>query len=330
MRAYTYFSIFLYLVLFFLVTSTVYAIEEFVDFQLDPSIQKVSVSVGEHSSRELRIRNTGTKDLDFSIDTGELKDLISTENNFRLDVAKEKLLDLDFITTQPGGFTGMLSIKGNSIIKTVPIVLGVESKNPIFDVSSSIPSKFKEVVSGQGLVVQVTLFGLRNGVTHKNVSVNYFIKDFNDNNLLNESNFVYVNDKLDYLKEIKLPPYLKEGDYALFVEAKYDGKTGISSSLFRVVEKRQQLSPLAKSYLNYILLAAVLVTVLILLIFWKTTKTIGGGASRKINPKELEKEKIRKKIALIENSSKLGYISKKQYHGDLNNLQKQLRDLEKK
>ncbi len=267
----------LYLVIFLVSFVFVYAIEEFTDFQVDQSVQKISVAVGESNHRELRIKNIGTRDLDFSIDTGELKDLISTENNFRLGVAKEKHLVLDFLATKTGGFTGTVLIKGDSIIKKIPIFIEAESKNPIFDISLTIPSKFKEVNSGKEIVAQMTIFGLRNGEKPENISVNYFIKDFNNNYILNQSEFVYVNDRYDYLKELKLPSFLKEGDYALFAEAQYKGKSGFGSSLFKVVEKRQQLSPLAKSYLNYILLVAVLITILILLIFWKTAKTVGGG-----------------------------------------------------
>lgn len=318
------------------ILSLVNAVEEYRDFQIDQNILKVLNIIGESNQKALKIKNTGTANLDFLIDVNGLKNFISTKERFGLKVAEEEDIILNFTSNQTGVFTGNIIVKTDSISKIVPIVLEVESQNPVFDADIDIPAKFREVMPKQGVVAQITILNIKGDET-VDVLVNYLVKDMENNFVFQDSEFIKVKDKFSYLKEIKSPAYLKTGDYVLAIEIRHGGLTGLSSSLFRVVNKETaSLGTTAAPpprYPIFLIGIAVVVVAFVLFIYRRLTNDMTKDLIERIKPKskgELEKERLKKKIVLLKRSYKLRYIPKKEYINELKDNEIRLENLNKK
>ena len=162
-------------------------------------------------------------------------------DNFYINKRRSETISLNFtakIDTEPGLYTGKIFIKGEGKTKVILVAIVVEPLikepgRPLFDVTLTIPSEYRVVPQGGEIVLDTKIFNLGDPVEEK-ISVNYFIKDLENNIIATRKHFVKIDEELSLTKKIKLPRSLPEGDYIAIVEVRYEDLKAISSRFFKV------------------------------------------------------------------------------------------------
>jgi uncharacterized membrane protein len=235
---------------------------------VDKELIKVVMRLGETLDVSFRITNNCTKDLNFELENKMENYLIISQPNFTLNAGNQKEIFLKFFTTsktEPGVYTGKFNINCNGKTKEIPIILEIESKEVLFDVDLDVPISYKEVYPGELIVLQFTIFNLGK-IGKVEVNVEYFIKNFDGETILSDSDIISVGEQISFSRTLRIPYNLELGSYVATAQVRYDYFVGTSSDTFEVIRK--------KGYLPYYFLLAFLIFLLILLIR-KLIKTFG-------------------------------------------------------
>ena len=164
---------------------------------------------------------------------------------FDLEAGESKIIRVDFIAREnipsglslsPGVYIGKIIVSSNKINQEILVAIEVESKQALFDVKVSVPYKFTEIRPGEELLAEVKAFNLgRTGLV--DVKVEYTIKDFNNNIVLEESETLAIETQTSFVKRFSMPSNTKYGDYVLYIKIIYVDSVATSSTIFKVVEK---------------------------------------------------------------------------------------------
>jgi hypothetical protein len=229
-------------------------------FTVDKELIKVVMRVGETLKVSLGINSTYSGNLNFELSTDMDEFIIFSQDSFTLDPKEQKQVFLTFFTsskTEPGVYTGKIKVTGGGRTKVIPVILEVETKEVLFDVSLDIPVIYKKVNPGNFVVLQFTLFSLGK-VGKVDVTVDYYIKDFEGNVIASYQDIINVEEQVSFTRTIRLPSDIKPGDYVAVAQVKYDYFVGTSSDIFEVVRKR--------GFIPYYLLLAGLLFLFVLII----------------------------------------------------------------
>ena len=192
------------------------------DFEVRPTEISFDMVQGEIGSREIIVNNTGKRTLQIDIESVGLSG-IARMDKVRSILGPGKFESLFLIVLEPnlGIYPGKLIFKGSSITKEILVLINVISKNILFDVSLTIPKKFKEVRMG-GTVptfIELNEIGGESGI---DVEVEYIIKDFEGNTISSETEVMYVFGTEGFSKDFETFG-LKPGDYVAGIELTYEG-----------------------------------------------------------------------------------------------------------
>lgn len=320
------------------------------DFFVDQTLIKVMVRQGESFKTSINIKNTEKiiQSFDLAI-SPSLEGLVYlSENKFTLQAGEEKTIYLTFVSTdetKPEVYTGNLEIKTSFKTKKIPVIFSVKSKLVLFDVSLDIPAKYKDILPGEELLLQLTLFNLGE-VGKTDISVEYMIKDFEGNVIIEQKDIVAVETQVSFSKMIKLPPDIKPGDYVAIAQARYDSSLGSSSVMFRVTEKEKpDIIYFIKNKYFIIVVAIIILFVFAILFLEHERKKMRDivkiqteeikSINKKIKGKKVEaseavkiKGKLKKQLDALERAYSGGYITNESYEKGkkrIQNLSKKLR-----
>src|SRR3989344_3892635 len=314
------------------------------DFSVEPILIKIVLKQGESFKTSIRIQNTEKTPQSFDISVSpSLKDILSiSETSVTLQPDEEKVIYLNFISnnsTEPNVYTGNIEVKTPYKTKQVPVIATIKSEKILFDVSLDIPIDYKEVLAGEELVFQITLFNL--GEKEKSdVELEYIVKNFQGELIVEQKETVTLENQDSFSRTIKLPKEIPSGDYVAIVQAKYQNSVGSSSVMFHVSEK-ESLKFVKNKYFFVILIVVVL---LILIVFFlerqrKNLKTSLKKQSNQISRvnKKIKKEKIKthetnkegnkfqKQLSALEKAYSQGYIKKESYEKGRKKIMEKLR-----
>ncbi len=301
------------------------------DFSIDPELIKVVIKQGETFKIPVKIKNLANKEQAFEIELGKsLTDMILiSETSFSLKVGEEKSIYITFVSnekTEPGVYTGNIKVKTPYKTKEISIIDTIKSTKVLFDISLDIPPKYKEILAGEELLLQSTLFNLGE-VGKTDVSIEYIIKDFEGNTIIQESEVVAVETQVSFSKFFKMPSDIKKGDYVAISQARYDGSLGSSSAIFRIVEK--ETPKLNTGMIIFIIIIILLILIIILVMkfgidkFKKLDKDIID--KRSYVYKNIEKKvELKKKLQTLEKAFSSGYISQDSYIRGIERIKRML------
>jgi len=207
------------------------------DFSIDKEKITISFKVNESIKKEtITLKNIGDINLRMNLENKFEKFLVLDETNFLLSRGDSKTISLVFIKNEnivPGVYTGEIIVEGGGKIREILIVLEVESIEPLFDVVLTIPEKFWIINQGENLVLESDIINLGGPIEGK-LSVNYIIKDLENNIIVMDKDFVSIKDRLSLTKEIRLPKSISSGNYVAIVEVIYQDLKVVSSRFFQV------------------------------------------------------------------------------------------------
>lgn len=239
-------------------------------FELNTFLIKSVIKQGETSTNELKIQNTESFEQEFTISLTGIDDLVSvSETTFSLKEGEFKILKITFedksSDSLPGVYVGKMLIKYDSKVKEIPIILEIQSKNILFATNLDVPPQSKELSAGEDSVTNIRFFNLKDSGTH-NVEVNYYIKNFEGQTFLSETESIVIGSELVITKTLTLPKNIPKGEYVIFVVTKYADSTSTSSYMFSVVNRSINLFNDGTNLL-IILILVFLIGVIILVIY---------------------------------------------------------------
>lgn len=319
-------------------------------FSIEPEIIKVVLKTGGIFKSSVKIKNTDTITQNFKIDTGVFKDFIAVdETEFTLQSGEEKEISLIFYALEnmkEGTYTGKIKIYGTAGYKELSIIFSVKSKLLLFDVTLSIPTKYKEVKPGEEILLQIILFNLGEE-ERADVQINYYIKDFDGNTIIEKESVVGVETQASFSTTLKIPENASDGQYVAGVNVRYDDSIGTASDIFYISRKKKFLFFPLKIEIIPILITVIILIIVVIFVLEHYAKKFKGLVKihaenldkiekriKQGNLKMVEATKLRNKLntqlALINKAYEKGYIKKDAYEKSRERISNAGRILKKK
>ena len=241
--------------------------KEEIGFSIGPGNIKANLALGESDEKSIILSNTGRLSTKVSLTLESVRKYVSlSEDVVSLEPGESKIVTLTVLAKEVGAFVGELIAKVEGIEKSVPIILEFISKLVLFDVKLDIPEQYAEVEPGGELKVQVTLLNV--GAQGKvDAFVTYFIKDLRSNIVYEETETFAVEKQLSYQKSFRIHESTLPGSYVAIAEVRYADSFAVSSQLFRVVEKKENVIVGSMARNSMLMLFASLLIVLVISFF---------------------------------------------------------------
>ncbi len=216
------------------------------EFEVDRLFLKIVLEEQGSTQSTINILNKGPNNLNFSIKVNEIEDLVSIkETEFLLGFEKEKEIELlinSFNDTEPGVYVGNIEINSGTIVKKIPLIIEVQTKNILFSSNINLIPSLTDLVPGQRLESEIKVFNLES-LGRSNVKLIYFIKDFEGRTIVSESEDLIVEgSSLEINKILDLPVNLRLGDYVFIVLTEYENSVETSTKLFKIVKTSEPLT----------------------------------------------------------------------------------------
>ncbi len=269
-------------------------------FTTDIEIIKVTVKKGETFKSIIKIKNTENSIQNFNIEAITLQDfIVLPEKKFSLKAQEEKEIIIIFSVPEDmreDTYTGTFKISTAKSQKEIPVILGVKSKISLFDITLIIPLAYKDLMPGEDVLFQISLFNLGE-IGKVDVKINYAIKDLYGNTITEAEGIVAVETQASFSRSIRLPSNLAEGQYVAIANVKYDSSVGTSSDIFYVNKKKIGLSTIYIIAIILGILCFVISTFLIIWHFNKKVKEISKIQKKNLNKTEKQSPKKEHKIS---------------------------------
>jgi PGF-pre-PGF domain-containing protein len=232
--------------------------------RITPGSIKVNLMPGLPIEETLTIKNTGSKTISISLDAEGIEKLVSlSEDSFDLEPGKSKTVIAKFRSSESGSFIGKITASGLNFEKSIPVIIESVTRKFLFDIILEVNAPYKIVRPGDEIKSKIIL----KTAEEIDVTLNYLVKDLNNNIVFKESEKLTAIDQLTLDKSFRLPKDLEPGLHALLAEVIYaDNTIAISSEIIEVITKVKRFE-LAK-YIGYkILIYIILITIIIVLSF---------------------------------------------------------------
>ena len=228
-------------------------------FLISPDIIKTSLKQGETKRETINVTNTGSNDITINAEIQNLgKFAILDYESFLLKSGETKVLNLDIYAKESeiaDAYLGRIIFTGDSLNKTINLIIEIKEKKPLFDLKIDIKDKY---VPRDGKVkAGINLLNLGD-INKIDVVLYYAIKDFNGKIYTSKDESIAIVDKLDIIREVEIPKDIELGKYTLYVKTSYGNITATSADDFNVVEEA--------NLLTYILYGVISILILLLMI----------------------------------------------------------------
>lgn len=269
--------------------------------KVEPSIIRISIKLGDIIEKSISISNMGSDTLKIDVELQGLDKIIKfKEDSFSLQAFQSRIFNVIFDATEEnlkaGVYNGKIIFRAENIKKEVSVIVEVETKRVIFDVKVNIPSDYKKVTAGEDVLANIDLYNLEK-VGRVNVGMVYQIRDSKGSIIVNENEIIMVEGDVSFVKKLRLPKDIEQGEYVFVVIAKYANSVGTASDVFEVIIEEILAPP------DY---ASILVLIIIILIIMATIFGVLVHRQHKFKmpithyeKKERRKELERKKRKLL-------------------------------
>ena len=217
----------------------------------------------EAKDEELVITNNLNSEQSFSLSTNSIGSVLSlSEHEFTLGAKESKTIILSAVSDrEPGVHIGSLYVRSNYETQVVPLVVEISSQLVLFDATIYVPNDYKEVMPGEEIPAQITLFNM-GGPRKVDVLLNYMITDIEGHTIYEETETIAVEDQVSFNRDFFVPSAAEYGTYVLAAEVIYVNSVATSSTMFNVVSNVERAA--AQDYfLMYIILGIIVVIALI-------------------------------------------------------------------
>ena len=267
-------------------------------FTLDKNEIKVSLNPGQVKTENVTITNPGTQPITITIENLIPDFVMRGEDVILLNPGESKVIPLYIIVkaeTIPNLYLGKIIISSGST-KEILLAVEVESAGILLDVRAEILKDYKQILQGGEVLTEMRLFNLGGSDERKDVLIEYIIKDYENHEIVKETESLAIETQATFIKRIKLPQDAILGNYVLYVRAVYSGKVASSSDNFEIVA-----SKVTSKEKIYIVIIIILAVILSLIIYFTTLHMsqhrTKRGTSKKLKSKDqINLKSIMKKI----------------------------------
>lgn len=248
-------------------------------FNVDHVFVKTVIKEGEVSNAVFRITNLNSFS-NFSIDISGLSGLISvSDKSFTLDTNEVKEINIFFNDTKmlPGVYVGSLIIKSYADEKKVPVILEIQTENPVFGINLDVNPAYKEVQVGGETFSQVNFFNLNDKNLHFS-DVEYDIINLDGSVVDSEIQNIVIGSESSVAKSKTLSEDLQPGQYVFAVTLKSNESVSTASYLFSVVPKKFGLPfnvDITSFFSTVVVVFLFLILVLMIYIVYERNKLFG-------------------------------------------------------
>lgn len=231
------------------------------NIQIIPELLNINLISNQETTEDIIIVNNENKAL--SIDTEVQSVDIDIPSTITLEPGETKTIQLKIKPVEKGLFIGKIIFKvSGRIIKEIPVIINVRSKDLIFDLSLLIPKEAKSLKKNEPLKPQIIIIPLTQKKT--DVSLNYFIKDFSGKVYFEEQEKLYIKEETYLLRKFPTTN-LPSGKYIIGLELSYTGGFATASSEFEMIShwRTNKSNVLIYSIIGVIVAAIIFITLII-------------------------------------------------------------------
>jgi len=202
------------------------------DISVSPSTINLDVGLYTTKVAFILVTNEGDDILNLSITENNLGKRVILPSDYEVVVPGEtKALEFIFVgLNDTGVYTGTISIGG----KAIPVSLNIKELNLLFDSNIVVLNKAYIVRQGDKLKTSVELIPMGDPA-RLDVTLNYAIKDYEDNIYLTRSETVLVEDRMKFNRDFDTG-ILPVGKYVVALELIYPNGVAPSSAHFEIIE----------------------------------------------------------------------------------------------
>ncbi|OIO80083.1 hypothetical protein AUJ84_04645 [Candidatus Pacearchaeota archaeon CG1_02_32_132] len=205
------------------------------NFSLSKDLINVGILQGENERSTVFANNTGNMDLDFILEIIGLNNFARLNTlAFSLQPGNSQLIDINFdapIESIPGIYTGGIAFKAGGIIKIINLIMEISDRGQLFDLKSELENSI--LFKGDWINASIQMTDISN-LGNVEVLLEYFVKDFEDNEFKLEQENLKVNKFLEINREFSLPGNIQPGDYVFYSKLSYNDKIATTSNSFRL------------------------------------------------------------------------------------------------
>ena len=225
---------------------------------------EINIKLAVNTNREYEIEVENLEDYRITVDVSEENlgnMVILDKESLVIDGSDTKTLKVIFVALDKTGiYTGKIKIGNEEVL----VSINIKTKLLLFDSNIVVLNKNYRVEQGKDLKTQVTLIPMGDD-ERLDVTLNYVIKDYDENIYLTKSETLLVEEQIDFKREFNtgLLPF---GDYIVGLELIYPGGVAPSSAHFEVVGDvpRDFLSNIVFYLINLILLILILIIIILI------------------------------------------------------------------
>jgi len=208
------------------------------DFSIDKSLIETQINRGQAKKEKITINNIGSTALSFELNVLELEEFITlSEEFFVLSLGEVRIVYVNFIVEEDvdfGVYTGSIGVSAGGITKTINILLDILKKEALFDLSSRLKEDI--LTKAQQIESTITITDI-SGLGRVDVLLEYFIKDFSDNEIKLSEETIEVDGSLEIERKFSIPDSLDVGEYVFYVRLTQEDNFAVSSQAFVLKEE---------------------------------------------------------------------------------------------
>ncbi|MFP4400437.1 MAG: hypothetical protein ACLFPQ_01020, partial [Candidatus Woesearchaeota archaeon] len=206
-------------------------------FDLDKDVIQMEAFTGSLTRETITIKNNDDSPVNYSLELKDLEKFVSlSEKEFTLNPGEEKILNLDFYFDSElvsDVFMGQVLIRSGKSSKGVNVILDLKEKNPLFDLEVDCLHDSVDAGDSIGAVINVINMG---ELENFDIYVNHAIRDLDGETYISREESIAITKKLETVLELDVPKDLPDGQYAYYVQIRYNNVTASGYDLFTVGE----------------------------------------------------------------------------------------------
>jgi len=232
---------------------------------LDKELIVLSLTKGIVQTETIILTNTGDRRLSFSLHVEGLERFIGlSETSFSLSSDESKEIFMTFLAKEDeasGLYTGKITVNTPDDNDHTNIVLQVIERDFLFDIISELEDNTLSSQEQLNALITMTNIG---GLGKASVLLEYFIKDFENNEIKIGQDSFEVDGVLQIKKEFYLPESLIPGEYVFYTKLAYRDRAATSANVFSLIK--------GKGIFRTILIVLILALALIIFLLWERKK----------------------------------------------------------
>ncbi len=243
-------------------------------FMLNQEQISVRIQQGETQSKTINVTNYGKERIVLTLnESATLEPLLKiTPRTLILEPGQSKLVQIDIIAREnifSEIYLGELMFHTNTKIqKSIPLLIEVVTKSPLFDVRIYVPEKYLQIMPGEEVYYSVEIFNLGDIDEEVDVEVEYNLINEKGETVTSHHESMAVRTRLSYIRHKEVPNHLPLGNYIIYLKVKYAGQVSSTSQMITLGPHSETEYPMPTFVYVIPLIISIIAMVILILLVW--------------------------------------------------------------